>query len=128
MGRETTESSAVPPERPHQPLDRPEFQRRIAPVQLLHRGETVVLDGLHHVLVERPRLARHPKGAVLHMPPCAPRDLRQFLQDVLADDYRVTLAEHGEQALALACADPPDLIITDLMMPQMMRFTTMQRF
>lgn len=46
-------------------------------------------------------------------------DLRQFLHDVLADDYRVTLAEHGAQALALVCADPPDLVITDLMMPQM---------
>ena len=62
-----------------------------------------------------PENAAHPRILVAE----DNRDLRQFLQDVLADDYRVTLAEHGEQALALACADPPDLIITDLMMPQM---------
>lgn len=46
-------------------------------------------------------------------------DLRQFLYDVLADDYQVTLAENGELALAQVFANPPDLVITDLMMPQM---------
>jgi len=46
-------------------------------------------------------------------------DLRQFLYDVLADDYQVTLAENGELALELVCANPPDIIITDLMMPGM---------
>ncbi len=46
-------------------------------------------------------------------------DLRHFLYDVLADDYQVTLAENGELALDLVCANPPDLIITDLMMPEM---------
>ncbi|MCE1182457.1 MAG: ATP-binding protein [Rhodocyclales bacterium] len=46
-------------------------------------------------------------------------DLRQFLYDVLADDYQVAQAENGEQALAMVCAQPPDLVITDLMMPEM---------
>lgn len=46
-------------------------------------------------------------------------DLRQFLYDVLADDYQVMLAENGELALQMVCADPPDLVITDLMMPEM---------
>jgi len=46
-------------------------------------------------------------------------DLRQFLHDVLADDYQVTLVENGELALQLVCAEPPDLVITDLMMPEM---------
>ncbi|MEY2632083.1 MAG: hypothetical protein RIR00_737, partial [Pseudomonadota bacterium] len=45
-------------------------------------------------------------------------DLRLFLHDVLTDEYNVRLAEDGESALALALADPPDLIITDLMMPR----------
>ena len=47
------------------------------------------------------------------------QDLRQFLYDVLADDYQVTLAENGELALRLVRENPPDLIITDLMMPEM---------
>lgn len=69
-------------------------------------------------LVHSPRLpenAGHPSVVVAEDNP----DLRQFLYDVLADDYRVTLAENGEQALDLVCAAPPDLVITDLMMPQM---------
>ncbi|UCV20636.1 ATP-binding protein [Ferribacterium limneticum] len=44
-------------------------------------------------------------------------DLRHFLYDVLIDDYNVTLAENGAIALSLALESPPDLIITDLMMP-----------
>lgn len=46
-------------------------------------------------------------------------DLRQFLYDVLADDYQVLLAENGAQALTSILIDPPDLVITDLMMPEM---------
>lgn len=46
-------------------------------------------------------------------------DLRQFLYDVLADDYLVTLVEDGAMALASFQDSPPDLVITDLMMPEM---------
>ncbi len=45
-------------------------------------------------------------------------DLRLFLFDVLIDEYNVSLEEDGAAALASALADPPDLIITDLMMPR----------
>ena len=45
-------------------------------------------------------------------------DLRHFLQDVLLDEYNVTLEADGDAALATALADPPDLIVTDLMMPR----------
>ncbi len=44
-------------------------------------------------------------------------DLRLFLYDVLIDEYDVTLEADGGTALASARANPPDLIITDLMMP-----------
>jgi PAS domain S-box-containing protein len=44
-------------------------------------------------------------------------DLRNFLYDVLIDDYNVTLASNGAIALTSALEDPPDLVITDLMMP-----------
>ena len=45
-------------------------------------------------------------------------DLRHFLHDVLIDDYNVTLAADGAEGLLCALVEPPDLVITDLMMPQ----------
>lgn len=45
-------------------------------------------------------------------------DLRHFLYDVLIDDYNVTLAANGNLALTAALGHPPDLVITDLMMPE----------
>jgi len=44
-------------------------------------------------------------------------DLRHFLYDVLIDDYNVMLAANGALALEIALESPPDLVITDLMMP-----------
>ncbi|MER2538092.1 MAG: ATP-binding protein [Azonexus sp.] len=44
-------------------------------------------------------------------------DLRLFLYDVLIDEYNVTLASNGAVALEIALDNPPDLVITDLMMP-----------
>ena len=46
-------------------------------------------------------------------------DLRHFLYDVLAGDYQVVLAEDGRSALEMVREQPPDLVITDLMMPEM---------
>lgn len=63
----------------------------------------------------RPENAGQPRVVIAEDNP----DLRQFLHDVLADDYQVTLVENGELALDLVCAEPPDLVITDLMMPEM---------
>lgn len=45
-------------------------------------------------------------------------DLRTFLHDVLIDDYDITLEADGEAGLKSALKNPPDLVITDLMMPQ----------
>lgn len=67
---------------------------------------------------EPPRLpekAGNPRILVVEDNP----DVRQFVYDVLADDYQVTLAENGDVALRRVLASPPDLIITDLMMPEM---------
>lgn len=67
-------------------------------------------------LLEVPRLtsnAGNPRILVVEDNP----DLRQFLYDVLADEYQVSLAEDGSVALAMAQKEAPDLVITDLMMP-----------
>lgn len=44
-------------------------------------------------------------------------DMRQYIVEVLGADYRVAPAADGAAALALALAEPPDLVVTDLVMP-----------
>jgi len=46
------------------------------------------------------------------------RDIRELLVELLAGEgYRVSSAEHGEEALSKAKLEPPDVILLDLMMP-----------
>ncbi len=46
-------------------------------------------------------------------------DLRRYLAELLAEDYRVASAEDGAEALQMALDEAPDLIVTDLMMPRL---------
>ncbi|MFA6235671.1 MAG: ATP-binding protein, partial [Bacteroidota bacterium] len=46
-------------------------------------------------------------------------DLREYMHDILAPSYRVIEAADGEQGVARAGAEAPDLIISDVMMPVM---------
>jgi signal transduction histidine kinase len=47
------------------------------------------------------------------------QDLRTFIADSLADDYRVEMAQDGVEGLELARRWAPDLIVSDIMMPRM---------
>jgi len=47
------------------------------------------------------------------------RDMRSYMQDCLASDYRVIEAVDGEDGLHRAIDKIPDLIISDVMMPKM---------
>ncbi len=46
-------------------------------------------------------------------------DMRDYVSSLLADRYLVMVAADGEQALAIARGDPPDLILSDVMMPRL---------
>jgi signal transduction histidine kinase/DNA-binding response OmpR family regulator len=46
-------------------------------------------------------------------------DMRYFLRELLSGHFRLEEAINGKQGLNMAIANPPDLIITDLMMPKM---------
>lgn len=46
-------------------------------------------------------------------------DLRSFLYSILSGEYRVLLAENGQEGLEMAEREMPDFIITDVMMPVM---------
>jgi class 3 adenylate cyclase len=46
-------------------------------------------------------------------------DMRGYLQRILAKHYHLCLAKDGQEALEIAKDNHPDLILTDMMMPQM---------
>jgi len=46
-------------------------------------------------------------------------ELRNFLKNLLISDYRIITAPNGKQGLETALTIIPDLVITDVMMPQM---------
>lgn len=46
-------------------------------------------------------------------------ELRNYLVTSLQKIYKVDQASNGEEAYSLALADPPDLIVSDVMMPKM---------
>lgn len=45
--------------------------------------------------------------------------MRRFIAQALAPEFQVTVAEDGQRGLELAQAAPPDLVVTDLMMPRL---------
>ena len=46
-------------------------------------------------------------------------DMREYVTSLLAAEYSVQTAPDGEAALELARAQPPDLVLTDVMMPRL---------
>jgi PAS domain S-box-containing protein len=46
-------------------------------------------------------------------------DMRDYVASLLAGEYRVNTAADGVEALQLAKAEPPDLVLTDVMMPRL---------
>ena len=46
-------------------------------------------------------------------------EMRRFIARILGDEYHIIPAADGEEALARAAAEVPDLVVTDLMMPKM---------
>jgi signal transduction histidine kinase/CheY-like chemotaxis protein/streptogramin lyase len=44
-------------------------------------------------------------------------DMRQYLSEILSPNFEVLLASQGEEALALALEQVPDLVVSDWMMP-----------
>jgi PAS domain S-box-containing protein len=47
------------------------------------------------------------------------RDMREYIARLLGGSMRVTAVTDGREALASALRDPPDLILSDVMMPRM---------
>lgn len=50
-----------------------------------------------------------------------------MLVEVLSDDYEISVAMDGKSALEIVEEDPPDLILLDIMMPDMNGFEVCQQ-
>ena len=46
-------------------------------------------------------------------------EIREYIQEELASEYKTLLCENGKKALELALKELPDLIVSDVMMPEM---------
>lgn len=46
-------------------------------------------------------------------------DMREYVARLLAPEYAVTAVSDGQQALEAALASPPDLVLSDMMMPRL---------
>ncbi|MEY3051441.1 MAG: hypothetical protein RLY31_1226 [Bacteroidota bacterium] len=46
-------------------------------------------------------------------------DVRQYLEDIFRTTYRLLSAAHGAEGLSLALQHLPDLVVSDIMMPEM---------
>ena len=45
-------------------------------------------------------------------------DIRQYITDTFSDDFRILQAENGEEGVQMAEEHNPDIIVSDIMMPQ----------
>ncbi len=83
------------------------------------KNESIVQDNAHlfasGILPRHPVLEGENKARILIAEDN--EDLRNFLCQVLEDDYQVVAVADGAAALEISLAEPPDLVVSDLMMP-----------
>ena len=91
------------------------------------KTEPSVTQPLAHAAHEQQPRARRSRQSVLVVDD--ERDIVKLLAALLEDEgYRVVSAFDGAQAWELANAQPPDLVISDVMMPRMNGFELVDRF
>ena len=138
LGRGTTFTVTVPLGRAHLPSERVQDASDAAAPRA--RSQSFVQEALrwlpdaqHDGIVDAERGAGAPtpasQGARRHVLVVDDNaDLRAYIERLLDEqDYRVTTASDGEHALALARANQPDLVITDVMMPKLDGFGLLAR-
>jgi signal transduction histidine kinase len=54
-------------------------------------------------------------------------DMREYVTRLLSEHYRVAAVPNGEEALEAALSDPPDLILSDVMMPRLDGFGLLEK-
>jgi PAS domain S-box-containing protein len=111
VGVGSTFTVSIPMGHGHLPQD------RLAPPRLSVPLPPLNIDSCVTESEDKISLASGSEGRVLLVDDNA--DMREYLSRILATHWQVETATNGKQALALALADPPDLLLTDVMMPEL---------
>lgn len=83
--------------------------------QLAEHRAALPLDSPFKDLEELPASGSGPRLMIVDDEP----DMRQYLAGILESDYRVSLARDGKHALKMAIEQKPELMLLDLMLPEM---------
>lgn len=136
----TTFTVSIPKGRTHLPADRVESSTILVSTAL--RADSYVEEamrwlpeeaGAEHAEVEaslhtKPESALftpHPEGGKILLADDN-SDMRDYVRRLLDQHYDVTAVANGYEALQSAVKDPPDLILSDIMMPVMDGFTLLR--
>ncbi|PPK41994.1 PAS domain S-box-containing protein [Trinickia symbiotica] len=87
--------------------DNARSRNSVAPVSAL--SPSVIASANRTDKRERPRVLAADDNA----------DMREYLTHLLAEHYEIEVVPDGAEALAVARARPPDLVLTDVMMPKL---------
>jgi PAS domain S-box-containing protein len=137
LGRGTTFRVRVPLGAAHLPIDRIRVPRSLVPnggssqayVQEALRwiprgaGEPLAFEEIPAAAIDR-RFSPTAGARILVADDNA--DMREYLSDLLAPYYSVEAVADGEEALAAIARDPPDLVLSDVMMPRIGGFALLK--
>lgn len=96
------------------------------------RNKTNILDGeyakgdlLETKLLEEKSLKNKSKHKIMVVED--ETEIQDYLKQELSPDYKVTICKNGKEAYEMMLKDAPDLVISDVMMPEMDGFTLCRR-
>jgi PAS domain S-box-containing protein len=135
VGKGTTVRVSLPFGTAHLPKDRIGAERSATSTAL--HADTYVEEALRWLAPDLPEAAAHEDLSMeLRSGPSKRNhvlvaddnaDMREYVRRLLATRYDVTTVANGSEALNAALADPPDLVLTDVMMPVVDGFELLKR-
>ncbi len=98
---------------------RPARTSLVAPTSAPHIERLAHISEVERLIPEPIAWPASPEGAEHILLADDNADMREYLHRLLGAHFRVTAVENGARALAAASNDPPDLVLSDMMMPEL---------
>jgi signal transduction histidine kinase/FixJ family two-component response regulator len=130
VGRGTKFTVSIPTGRAHLPEEHVALEPA-APIHPTTRATSYVAEALRWV-PETATLPPDPEQAAARSTECVlvaddNADMREYIARLLRPHWRVQAASDGEAALQMILSDPPDLVLSDVMMPRLDGFGLVRR-